>query len=141
MKVNTLQRYGLRAMLEVALHDQSGLFQKDIAHNQKISNRYLDHIVSRLKTAGLLKNKSGKKSGYILGKNPDEITILDIMNAFQTDVQVVDCVDNDFECDRRPGCVVGKFWMELNTSIKDFLSATTLNMLAKEQERINEKLK
>ncbi|MBN2615070.1 MAG: Rrf2 family transcriptional regulator [Bacteroidales bacterium] len=139
MKVNTLQRYGLRAMLEVALHDQSGLFQKDIAHNQKISNRYLDHIVSRLKTAGLLKNKSGKKSGYILGRDAAEITVLDIMNAFQTDVQVVDCVDSDYECHQKPGCVVGRFWMDLNTCIKDFLSTTTLKMLAKEQEKIYEK--
>lgn len=139
MKVNTLQRYGLRAMLEVALHDQSGLYQKDIAQNQKISNRYLDHIVSGLKTAGLLKNKSGKKSGYVLAKKAEDITVLDIMNAFQTDVQVVDCIDKDFECARRDGCVVGNFWMELNNNIKDFLSATTLNMLAKEQEKIQEK--
>ncbi|MBN2638797.1 MAG: Rrf2 family transcriptional regulator [Bacteroidales bacterium] len=138
MKVNTLQRYGLRAMIEVALHNQDGLFQKDIAKNQNISNRYLDHIISRLKAAGLLKNKSGKKSGYILGRKPEDITVLDIMNAFQTDVQIVDCVDADFECEKKETCVVGKFWWDLNGCIKTFLEATSLKSLVFQQNQVNE---
>lgn len=138
MKINTLQRYGLRAMIEIALHDQkTGLYQKNIAKNQKISNRYLDHIISRLKVAGLIKNKAGKKSGYILARKAKEITVLDIMNAFQTDVQIVDCIDDDYDCEKKENCVVGKFWWELNETIKNFLKSTSLHNLVNEHSKVN----
>lgn len=138
MKVNTLKRYGLRTMIEVALHDPSGLFQKDIAKNQKISNRYLDQIIARLKAAGLLKNKSGKKSGYILGRKPEDISVLDIMNAFQADVQIADCIDNNYDCEIKETCVVGKFWGDLNSCIKTFLESTSLKSLVLQQKKVNE---
>jgi len=139
MKVNTLQRYGLRAMLEIALNDQNtGMYQKNISKNQKISNRYLDHIISRLKAAGLIRNKSGKKSGYVLAKKPNRITVLDIMNAFQTDVQIVDCVDADYECEKKNTCVVGQFWLDLNDTIKKFLQSTTLESLVAQQKESSE---
>ncbi|NLB92194.1 MAG: Rrf2 family transcriptional regulator, partial [Bacteroidales bacterium] len=67
MKFNTRTRYGIRAMLEIASHPaEQGVFQKDIAENQEISIKYLDHIIRDLKVAGLLVNAKGKKSGYVL---------------------------------------------------------------------------
>ena len=65
MKFNTRIRYGIRAILEIALEEsENGVFQKDISERQKISNKYLDNIITALKTAGLIKNVKGKKSGY-----------------------------------------------------------------------------
>lgn len=62
MKLNTKVRYGLRTMLEIALQeDNKGVFQKDIAKNQQISEKYLDLIIASLKANGLIANTSGKK--------------------------------------------------------------------------------
>ena len=53
MKVNTKIRYGLRAMLEFGLNEDkrnfTGLYQKDIAENQNLSEKYLDPIIGALK--------------------------------------------------------------------------------------------
>ncbi|GMT45630.1 MAG: Rrf2 family transcriptional regulator [bacterium] len=139
MKVNTLQQYGLRAMIEIAIHEgEGGIFQKTIAKNQKLSYRYLEHIISHLKTAGLVKNKSGGKSGYVLRRPAEEITILEVLNAFQHNIELVDCIDTGPNCEKTETRVVGKFWGELSELIKDFLKSHTLKELADKQKEVNQ---
>lgn len=56
----------MRAMVEIAKADQkTGIFQKDISKNQKISLKYLDQIIQSLKTAGLIVNVKGKKVAIV----------------------------------------------------------------------------
>ena len=142
MQVNTLQRYGLRVMIEIAMdEEQQGLLQKNISENQNISLRYLDHIIRGLKTAGLIRNKAGRKSGYILTRPAPEITTLDIMNAFQADVQIIDCADPFYECEMKATCSTNPFWIGLNDLIKDYLEGTTLEMLATKQKKLDESAK
>jgi len=60
-------RYGIRAILEIAMNEKAkGILQKDIAENQEISYKYLDHIINSLKVAGLVARAAGRKSGYVL---------------------------------------------------------------------------
>ncbi len=142
MKVNTLQRYGLRAMIEIALdEEQHGVFQKNIASRQKISLQYLDRIISGLKTAGLIINKRGRKSGYILAMPASDITTLDILNAFQADVQIVNCVSPNVECILKDICVANSFWEGLNTCIKDYLKSISLQNLVDRKKRLDAKVK
>ncbi len=130
MKFSTKTRYGIRAMLEIAKdQSQSGVFQKDIALNQGLSVKYLDQIIHGLKTAGLIINLRGKKSGYILTRPPAEITMLDIYNAFDPGICVIDCMVTGFICDRREICKVKGFWENLNTMIVDYFKSVTLEDL------------
>ena len=78
MKFNTKTRYGLRTMLELALNAEreEGTFQKEIAENQDVSVKYLDHIIADLKSAGLIVNTGGKKSGDRLNRPPEEISLV-----------------------------------------------------------------
>ncbi|VAW29637.1 Iron-sulfur cluster regulator IscR [hydrothermal vent metagenome] len=140
MKVHTLQRYGLRAMIEIALdEEQRGVLQKHISDRQKISLRYLDHIIRGLKTASLIRNKAGRKSGYILARPASSISVLNIMNAFQSDVLIVDCIDPGIECELKTGCITNRFWGGLNNRIKDYLQETTLQALVNQYKDLNSK--
>lgn len=126
MKVNTKIRYGLRAMLEIAKHtDRGGILQKDIASNQNISNKYLEHIISHLKVADLIR-KTGAKTGYILSREPKNISVFDIYNAFEPGVAILDCLDRDADCTIDTACDVKGFWCELNKTIADKLRDVTL---------------
>ncbi len=61
-------------MLEIASHPaEQGVFQKDIAENQEISIKYLDHIIRDLKVAGLLVNAKGKKAGMYSPARPKKL--------------------------------------------------------------------
>lgn len=132
MKFSTKTRYGIRAMLEIAKDEsQSGVFQKDIAVNQDISVKYLDQIIHALKASGLIVNLRGKKSGYILTRQPSEITMLDIHNAFEPGICVIDCLSGSFNCDREASCRVNGFWGRLNRIVVDYFKSVTLEDLSK----------
>lgn len=139
MKFTTKTRYGIRAMLEIAMHQESkGVFQKDIASNQSISVKYLDHIIAALKANGLIVNQKGKKSGYTLSHPPGEITMLDIHRSFEPGIQIVDCLSDNFDCPKESICVVKSFWNGLNNQIVDYLRSTTLQDLLDKQTLLAE---
>ena len=139
MKFSTKTRYGVRAILEIAMNEcENGIFQKEIAKNQNISYKYLDHIMTSLKVAGLVTKASGRKSGYILTRKPSEITIYDIHNAFEPGVCVVDCLSHSHSCKREGRCASRGFWGKLNNQITEYLKATTLQNLVDKQVKLDD---
>ncbi|UCH15628.1 MAG: Rrf2 family transcriptional regulator [Bacteroidales bacterium] len=131
MKVNTRIRYGIRAMIEIAKNNNgTGIFQKDISKNQEISNKYLDHIINGLKVAQLIRKKS-KKEGYVLTRNPSEITIYDINNAFEPGINIIECIEDGMYCNREDKCEVQEFWRNLNDLITTHYKSVTLEDLLK----------
>src|SRR5690554_4117050 len=99
MKITTKTRYGLRAMIEIAREtNKQGILQKEIARRQDLSNKYLDQIVLGLKLADLIMNVHGKKSGYILARPAEEITLFDIYQAFEPPFHLVDCLAPNYVC-------------------------------------------
>jgi len=117
-------------MIEIASDTSGkGVLQKDIAKNQDISNKYLDHIISALKTSNLIGNVKGKKSGYVLTKSPAEISIFEIHNAFENGICVIDCVSLNSICDRDGKCNSQQFWKGLNKIILNYFNQTTLQDL------------
>jgi Rrf2 family protein len=125
-------------MLEIAKsEDQEGVFQKDIARVQEISYKYLDHIISALKTAGLITNVKGKKSGYKLTREPSSISIYDIHNAFEPGICIVECISDAVNCESEDTCATKKLWSGLNSQIIEYLKNYTLEDLLIEQNNID----
>lgn len=139
MKLNTKTRYGLRALLEIALtSNEQGILQKDISASQGISNKYLDQIIAELKSADLIENVAGKKSGYKLKNLPEEITIYNIYKAFNPSLKLVDCVCSN-ECENENSCAAQHIWCGLNENIVAYLQAKTLADLVLEHKRLQSK--
>ncbi|MCG6188808.1 RrF2 family transcriptional regulator [Maribellus maritimus] len=139
MKFSTKTRYGVRAILEIAMNDsENGIYQKDIAKNQNISYKYLDHIITALKVAGLVTKAGGRKSGYILTREPEKITINDIHNAFEPGVCVVDCLSHSYTCKREGICASRGFWGQLNNKITEYLTSVTLKDLIEKQVKLDD---
>ena len=128
MRVNTKIRYGLRALIEIArAQKDGGIYQKDIADHQKLSFKYLDQIIATLKASGLIR-KNGRK-GYILTRDCDLITIYDVYNAFEPDVEIVECINPSANCEEKKNCKSRIFWTELNTLIADKMKSVTIHDL------------
>ena len=138
MKLNTKTRYGVRTMIELAMDWQGkGLFQKEISERQGISYKYLDHIISALKTKGLIVNVDGKKSGYRLTRAPENITVYDIFTAFEPDISIMDCLSPDRQCESNNKCVAHELWGGLNNHIIKYLRSQNLKDLADRQLKFN----
>ena len=137
MRMNTKVRYGLRAMIEIGSKEQtSGILQKEISEIQEIPLRYLDSIITDLRNAGLIVNFSGKRSGYILSKDPGEITVYDIFRAFEPELTLVNCACPGNECKRIEICPAKDYWFDLNSGIKNLMKSTTLNQLVKKNRTL-----
>lgn len=134
MKFSTKTRYGIRAVLEIALNDcENGIYQKEISKNQDISYKYLDQILSSLKAAGIVAKAGGRKSGYVLTRKPSEITVYDVHNAFEPGICVIDCLAMNISCDREESCSLRGFWGDLNNQIIDYFKSITIQDLMKKQ--------
>jgi len=131
MKFNTKTRYGLRVILELALNENSedGVFQKEIAKNQDVSVKYLDHIIASLKSSGLIVNVGGKKSGYRLTRLSRDITIYDVYRSFDGELAIIDCLSPDGDCPRKSQCVLKGFWCDLNNSIRSKMESMNIGEL------------
>jgi len=139
VKFSTKTRYGVRAVLEIALNSgEMGIYQKEIAKNQSISYKYLDHIMNALKVAGLVTKAAGRKSGYILRRDPSEITIYDIHRAFEPGICVIDCAAPEYECERQNICSLKGFWGELNNQIISYFKSTTIQDLMEKQTKLDD---
>jgi Rrf2 family protein len=140
LKLSTRTRYGLRAILELALQYNEGPLQtQTIARRQNISRKYLEQLIATLKTAGLVKSIRGPKGGYLLAKTPVSITLYDLFKALEGTGAIVKCLENKDYCPQYPSCVARQAWTKLQESIADVLKSITLQQLV-EKTRENDKL-
>jgi len=95
MKLSTRGRYGLRALLDLALHQGEGLVPlKDIARRQEISLPYLEHLITPLIATGLVKSTRRVRGGVMLLKAPSEIKLSEVIQILKGSLAPVECVNN-----------------------------------------------
>jgi len=142
MKLSTKARYGLRAMVDLALHyGEKRVLLKDIAKRQEVSMKYLDHIISTLKVSGLVQTARIRHGGYVLSRPPSEIKAYEVIRAVEGSLALVECVDDPKICHRSSFCVTINLWKKLKESMVAVLQGVTLEDLAKEQREIIERQK
>ncbi len=92
MKLTTRGRYGLRAMIDLAVHEQeSAVSAQSIAERQDLSERYLEQLIRAMKKAGLVKSIRGAGGGYRLARPADQISVGDILRALEGSIDAVSC--------------------------------------------------
>lgn len=139
MKISTRSRYGLKAMVDLAVHYQvKPLLLKDIAQKQKISMKYLDHIFKPLKRKGWIKRVKG---GYVLSDPPEKIRCYDIISFLEGSFVSLDCVESPDVCTESNSCVTVDIWRSIEDSIKNALQCVTLKELAQRQSKKEKNLK
>lgn len=90
LTISSKTRYGIAALLTLAESYGSGLLQiKDIATRCNIPHQYLEQIFNRLGKAGIIKSTRGKNGGYELAGTPQKITVLDIVNSLEGNIEFV----------------------------------------------------
>ena len=137
MRLTTKSRYGLRALFDIAYNCGNTPAQiQDISRRQQISPRYLEQIFQNLKRAGILKSKRGPQGGYCLARKPEEITVLEILNATEQDMLLSDCSGTTkkkpkrkLECPFEGNCVTQTVWQDASDLLSTLFSGMTLQTL------------
>ncbi len=135
MKISTKGRYGLRAMIDIAAKSTDGtpVFLSEIAKRQGVSEKYLEHIFSILHKAGLVKAIRGRKGGYLLNREPHQISLYEIISTLEGPCTLVDCVDDQKACSRFETCVTRDIWKLLGERIEECLRDYNLSTLVRMQ--------
>lgn len=92
MKFSTKTEYGLRAIVHLDRNRKMAKSLAEIARQEKISLKYLEKIFRILKKNNLVKSQKGVKGGYLLTKNPKQITVLDIVEILEGPVAPYACI-------------------------------------------------
>jgi len=140
MKLTTKGRYGLRAMVDLAVNtDDEAVALSQIAERQGISLNYLEQLVARLKKSGIVNGIRGAQGGYVLAMPAEEISVGDILRALEGDLSPVDCYEinsNDTPCDNSDICVTKYVWKRISDSINDAVDGIMLSDLVAESKRV-----
>lgn len=134
LSLSTKARYATRALIDLALYDSGEPIPlHKISERQDISIKYLETIMASLKSAGLVSSTKGPQGGYSLNKCPEEITLLDVVIAFEVAVCLVNCVNAPDECSRQKHCAMYDIWKELSTAINTKFSSISIRDAAQLQ--------
>ena len=129
MKVSTRVEYGMLALTDIALYSDNGssVSAPEIAERQKISQKYLEQILTRLKQAGLIRAQKGLRGGYALTRTADKISIAEVLNALDSDIiDEMSNTGNEAERNLRNAVSVC-LWEEMNRLLIEFAERKTLS--------------
>lgn len=141
MRISTKGRYGLRAMLDLALHsDGSQVALFNIAQRQNISTNYLEQVFSLLRKAGLVNSVKGAQGGYILADRPERIKVGAILRVLEGDLKVVedDTPGNKSESANTQACIRRCVWDRINENIDKVVDSVSLQDLIEDYRGYSE---
>ena len=140
MKISTKGRYGLKAMMDLAIYSfGEPLNLKSIAERQNVSEKYLEHIFSALKKDGLIKSIKGTQGGYILAHPAEEITVGNVIRALEGDLAVAEKNgQEDGNADILEQCINQNVYEKIDNSINLLLDSITLEQLQQEYNKMNQ---
>ncbi|MFZ1927287.1 MAG: Rrf2 family transcriptional regulator, partial [Solirubrobacteraceae bacterium] len=140
---STKAEYGVRVMVELARRAsnapdgvESVVPLAEIAEHDGLPLAYLEHLVARLRKAGLIDSRRGSRGGYMLARSAEQITMAEVVEALEGSIAPIECIsqapDGRVVCSRESGragshsCPTKLLWTRVRFSIVRTLRETTL---------------
>ena len=142
IRLSTKGRYGTRLMLNLAQHHGNGtraIILKDISNEEGISIRYLEQIIIPLKINRLVKSIRGAGGGYILGRDPADIKLSEILHALEGNCCLVECAEDPDYCEKIDTCPTFEIWKGATEMLKAYFDRITLKDIVAQAEKIKKK--
>jgi len=135
MMFSTKAEYGIRVLVALARRDgEEPTALAEIAAAEGLPLAYLEHVVARLRKGELVTSRRGARGGYMLARDPQEITMAEVVLALEGDIAPIECIsessDGSIICSRESdpsaACPTKLLWMRVRGSIVRTLRETTL---------------
>ena len=122
MRLTTKSRYGMRLILDLALYgNEKPVPLGDVSKRQKISLKYLEKLIRKLKDAGMVKSYRGPFGGHRLARAPIDISVGDIVRVLEDISAITNCADKREKvcgiCTRAGECVTQWVWIEASRTM------------------------
>lgn len=134
MRLTTKGRYAVTAMLDLALHANTGpVSLADISKRQHISLSYLEQLFAKLRQNALVKSVRGPGGGYRLNREANDIFVAQIVDAVNESIDATNC-GGEGDCQKGEVCLTHYLWCDLSEQIHSFLSGISLASLVEKKE-------
>ncbi len=133
MQITRQADYAIRAVLYIS---KLGINQRaatsQIAKEQRIPPSFLAKIISQLSIAGLLQTSRGARGGVMLARTPQEITLLDVVEAIDGPIALNECVNDEGACSFGNSCPLRPIWCDAQEDLVKRLKGTNFAQFAAE---------
>ncbi len=132
MRLTAKSEYGVLASIDLACNYGAGpVSAREIAERRSIPPRFLEQLFVALRRAGIVSAVRGAKGGFVLTRDPAEISVLDVVEALEGPLQASVC-DSGREagCVKSGSCAAAPVWARATSALKDVFASTTLASLA-----------
>ena len=131
MELTRKGEYAIRGIVFLAAQpaDQICLLS-DIASAVAVPQTFLAKIFQQFSKIGLVRSYRGTGGGFVLGRPPEKITLLEVVEAVEGPIVPNRCVTGDGECNRSSTCNVHPVWVSVQDQVRDILEKVTLKDLA-----------
>lgn len=129
MQITRQADYALRAMLFLARSSEKKATTSKIAAEQKIPSSFLAKIISQLSIAGLITTSRGASGGVLLAKKPEDISLLDVVEAIDGPITLNECVQDPNVCSFGADCPIHDVWFEAKAELARKLRESTFDKL------------
>jgi Rrf2 family cysteine metabolism transcriptional repressor len=140
MLFSTKAEYGVRLMVELGRHAGDSPEKAEpialaaVAEAETLPLSYLEHLVAKLREAGLVSSVRGAHGGYLLAKPAEEIAMLDVVHALEGPIAPMECFHVDpegrvlcsHETDGDQACATKLLWTRVHGGVTKALAGTTL---------------
>ena len=134
-KLSKKADYGLIAVKHLAMHrGEHACSASEIAEDYGISTTLMAKVLQRLARQGLVVAKHGSSGGYQLGKDPSQISALEVISAIDGPVLITSCVTNHGNCEATERCSVREPLRRVNESILTVLSTVTISQMSEDPQ-------
>jgi Rrf2 family iron-sulfur cluster assembly transcriptional regulator len=134
MQLTTKGRYAITAMLDLAVDKTNApITLTKISERQNISLSYLEQLFTKLRKKNLVKSIRGPGGGYTLNKEIGEISISQIIEAIDENVDLRRCAGKG-NCNNGRECISHGLWCEISSQIREFLANKTLSQVIADYE-------
>ncbi|MBT8371179.1 MAG: Rrf2 family transcriptional regulator [Deltaproteobacteria bacterium] len=140
MLITKKNQYALRAIFELAKHDGKGPQKiSEIAQAQAIPVKFLEVILNQLKGSGLVDSKRGFYGGYFLVRQPDTITVGEIMRFMERNMEQTKCVAlvPEINCPFKGDCAFFPMWNQVKDAIYKVYDETTIMDLIHNEKQLS----
>lgn len=132
MRLTRAGEYAVRCVLFVAGHDFGNVVsRREVASAMQIPDPFLSKIAQQLARSGFIEIVQGPRGGYRLLKTPQEITLLDVVEAVEGEICLNDCVVRPESCFRNAECTVYRIWKKARDQLRETLGEASFDTLLK----------
>jgi Rrf2 family transcriptional regulator, iron-sulfur cluster assembly transcription factor len=142
MRVTTWTEYSL--IISLHLSRRGGgrpVAARELAEMERLPGDYVEQILLRLRRAGLVESVRGARGGYYLAREPDRISVRDVMSACEHQTFEVNCETHLVDAERcRPDgqCSIRPVWHALQQRVDELLASVSLADLMKQEAEVQE---